>query len=89
MARLNRLFRHLIGLYRAVLSPLLGPRCRFEPSCSCYASTAIARHGSLRGGWLAARRVLRCHPLAAGGLDPVPQRFAWRPGHDVQGTLDP
>lgn len=63
----------LIRLYQRLLSPLLGPRCRFYPSCSAYAVEAIERHGSLRGGWLAARRVCRCHPLNEGGIDPVPE----------------
>lgn len=63
----------LIRLYQRLLSPLLGPRCRFYPSCSAYAVEAIERHGSWRGGWLAARRVCRCHPLNEGGIDPVPE----------------
>lgn len=62
----------LIRLYQLALSPLLGPRCRFYPSCSCYAHTAIARHGALRGSWLGTKRLLRCHPFAQGGYDPVP-----------------
>lgn len=61
-----------IRLYQRVLSPLLGPRCRFYPSCSHYALEAIERHGALRGSWLAGRRIARCHPLNEGGLDPVP-----------------
>lgn len=58
--------------YKRWLSPLLGPRCRFVPSCSEYAMQAIALHGAARGSWLAARRVGRCHPLHPGGHDPVP-----------------
>lgn len=58
--------------YRLAVSPLLGPSCRFEPTCSAYALEAIERHGVLRGVGLAARRLLRCHPLRPGGLDPVP-----------------
>lgn len=72
---MNRLLRRFIDGYRRWLSPLLGARCRFHPSCSVYARTALARHGSLRGGWLALCRILRCHPLSAGGEDPVPAEF--------------
>lgn len=62
----------LIRLYRWLLSPWLGPACRFEPSCSRYAELAIERHGAVRGGWLAIRRLARCHPFGGAGLDPVP-----------------
>jgi putative membrane protein insertion efficiency factor len=62
----------LLRLYRAVISPLYGPTCRFYPSCSEYALIAVDRHGVVRGGWLAARRLLRCHPWNPGGVDPVP-----------------
>ncbi|NNE44287.1 MAG: membrane protein insertion efficiency factor YidD [Gemmatimonadetes bacterium] len=65
--------RALVLIYRYTLSPLLGPRCRFYPSCSHYAEQALASHG-WRGVWLAAKRVLRCHPWNAGGVDPVPPR---------------
>jgi putative membrane protein insertion efficiency factor len=58
--------------YRLILSPVLGPSCRFHPSCSQYAEEAIQRHGMVRGSWLAARRIGRCHPFHPGGLDPVP-----------------
>ena len=61
-----------IQAYRMLLSPLLGPCCRYEPSCSAYASEAVTRHGPWRGAWLALRRILRCHPLRPGGYDPVP-----------------
>ena len=59
-------------LYQRLLSPLLPHRCRFEPSCSCYAAQALRAHGGLRGGWLALRRILRCHPFTEPGHDPVP-----------------
>lgn len=62
----------LIKGYRAVVSPLLPPTCRFTPTCSAYAVTAIERHGLARGGWLAAKRISRCHPWNPGGHDPVP-----------------
>ena len=61
-----------IRFYRYAISPMLPPACRFLPSCSEYALTAITTHGPLTGGWLAARRLCRCHPWHAGGLDPVP-----------------
>jgi uncharacterized protein len=61
-----------IHLYRRLLSPLLGPRCRFYPSCSSYALQALDLHGPWRGTWLSVRRVCRCHPLNPGGIDPVP-----------------
>lgn len=85
---MNLLLRRLINGYRRWLSPLLGARCRFHPSCSVYARIALARHGSLRGGWLALWRVLRCHPLSAGGEDPVPERFRPfpRPPRDPKDT---
>jgi hypothetical protein len=62
-----------IQLYRYTLSPLLGVRCRFEPSCSVYAIEALRQHGSIKGSWLAARRLSRCHPFNPGGYDPVPR----------------
>jgi putative membrane protein insertion efficiency factor len=58
--------------YKYLVSPLLGQRCRFWPSCSEYAIEAVESHGAARGSWLAARRVLKCHPWHEGGVDPVP-----------------
>jgi putative membrane protein insertion efficiency factor len=63
----------IIG-YQRFISPLLGPRCRFAPSCSAYALEALRRHGAARGLWLAVRRLARCHPFNPGGYDPVPAR---------------
>jgi putative membrane protein insertion efficiency factor len=68
----GRLFKASIIGYRWVLSPLLGPRCRFFPSCSAYALEAIDRHGPRRGLVLSVRRLGRCHPWCEGGYDPVP-----------------
>jgi putative membrane protein insertion efficiency factor len=62
----------MIRCYRFAISALLGPCCRFEPSCSTYAMEALKAHGCLKGSRLAVRRVLRCHPWHPGGMDPVP-----------------
>ena len=67
-----RLLQLPIVIYRYTLSPLLGPRCRYVPSCSAYALEALQVHGPIRGSWLAFRRITRCHPLREGGFDPVP-----------------
>ncbi len=67
----------LLRGYRRVVSPLYGDVCRYYPSCSAYALGSVERHGAVRGLWLGARRLCRCHPWAAGGLDPVPAGFAW------------
>jgi putative membrane protein insertion efficiency factor len=67
-----RVLMALITGYRRFVGPLLSPRCRFAPSCSAYALEAVREHGALRGTWLAARRIGRCHPFHPGGFDPVP-----------------
>ncbi len=71
---LARLLLAPIRLYKAVLSPLLPPMCRFHPSCSVYAMGAITVHGPFKGLWLAVLRIGRCHPFNPGGIDPVPPR---------------
>ncbi len=61
-----------VRAYQLVLSPFLGTHCRFQPSCSCYAQDALKTHGALRGSLLVFKRLLRCHPFAKAGFDPVP-----------------
>ncbi len=65
----------LVRVYQRLLSPLLGPRCRFYPSCSSYCVEALQKHGAARGTYLTARRIVRCHPLNEGGFDPVPEKL--------------
>ena len=64
----------LIRFYQKVISPCFPPRCRFYPTCSAYAFTAIQRFGAIKGGFLALRRILKCHPFHPGGYDPVPEK---------------
>ena len=71
---MTQLIRWLVRGYRYFVSPLLGPSCRFHPSCSQYADEELARHGLFGGGWLAARRLCRCGLWHTGGYDPVPER---------------
>ena len=72
MSPLARLLSLPIHAYRLVLSPWFGRACRFQPTCSAYALEALERHGALRGGWLAAKRIVRCNPWGGSGYDPVP-----------------
>jgi putative membrane protein insertion efficiency factor len=74
----TRILLALLAFYKRFLSPLLGARCRFHPSCSDYARDAVTRFGPGRGSLLALWRILRCQPLCAGGFDPVPERFTMR-----------
>lgn len=69
---LQLVFMGIVRLYQVILSPILGPRCRFQPTCSSYALDAIKLHGGLKGGWLAIKRIIRCHPWGGHGFDPVP-----------------
>ncbi|MDX1343265.1 membrane protein insertion efficiency factor YidD [Reinekea sp. G2M2-21] len=62
----------IVQFYRWVISPMLGPRCRYYPTCSEYALIALRHYGAVKGGWLAVKRIARCHPGCAGGIDPVP-----------------
>ncbi|MEL6869276.1 MAG: membrane protein insertion efficiency factor YidD [Pseudomonadota bacterium] len=74
---MNLAQRFLLGVFRAyqiLISPLLGANCRYQPTCSAYARDAILTHGALAGGWLAIKRIGRCHPWGGHGHDPVPER---------------
>ena len=68
----KKIFLLLIKFYRLFLSPLKPPSCRYIPTCSEYAFIAIEKYGALKGGWMAVKRILRCHPFHKGGYDPVP-----------------
>jgi putative membrane protein insertion efficiency factor len=74
MTLLARLLSLPVRAYRLVFSPWVGFNCRYQPTCSAYALEALEKHGGLRGSWLAARRIARCHPLGSSGYDPVPER---------------
>lgn len=71
-----RLVLAIIRFYRYAISPLMAGRCRFYPSCSCYALEALSLHGLYRGSWLTMKRLSRCHPWNPGGYDPVPAKKA-------------
>ena len=74
--------RGLVWVYRNAISPLIGANCRYQPTCSAYAEEALRRHGAFKGGWLALRRIGRCHPWGGSGYDPVP------PVNDLDGEQD-
>ena len=78
----------LVRLYQLLISPLLGPTCRYYPSCSAYAVQALTVHGAVRGSWLSVRRLLRCHPWSPGGVDHVPPR-AQRGGSPLSQSVPP
>jgi len=84
---IGALMRGLIRAYQLLISPWLGPRCRFYPSCSTYALEALEQHGLARGGILALRRLARCHPGCAGGYDPVPVRTRPLASHEQASEL--
>ncbi|OAM26250.1 MULTISPECIES: membrane protein insertion efficiency factor YidD [Eikenella] len=69
---LAKILLGLIRFYQYAISPLLLPRCRYQPTCSQYAIEAVSKYGALKGGWLAAKRISRCHPWGGSGYDPVP-----------------
>ena len=69
---IKKIFLLLVKFYRLFLSPLKPPSCRYIPTCSEYAFIAIEKYGALKGGWMAVKRILRCHPFHKGGYDPVP-----------------
>jgi putative membrane protein insertion efficiency factor len=71
-AAVTESFVLVIRLYQAVLSPLMGGQCRFMPTCSNYAIEAVRQFGAVKGGWLALKRILKCHPLGSKGYDPTP-----------------
>ena len=71
---MRKIISGIIGLYRYLVSPVLGPSCRFTPTCSEYAQTAVMRFGVLKGGWIAIKRIVSCHPWGKSGYDPVPEK---------------
>ena len=71
---MRKVISAIIGLYRYLVSPFLGPNCRYTPTCSEYAQTAVMRFGVLKGGWIAIKRIVSCHPWGESGYDPVPEK---------------
>ena len=84
MIPVGRAVLALIRFYQRSLSPGLGARCRYEPTCSHYTYEAVERHGAMRGTWMGLRRIARCHPGRAGGYDPVPDERDGAPNNDQQ-----
>ena len=78
---LRKLLIMPIRFYQYAISPFMAPHCRYYPTCSEYTVQAISQHGALRGSWMGLRRILRCHPWAEGGYDPVPEKT---PHHDLR-----
>ena len=73
---LKKIMIGIIRFYQIVISPLKPPTCRFYPTCSHYGLEAVKRFGAIRGGWLAIKRILKCHPFHPGGIDPVPEKWS-------------
>ena len=71
---MRKIISGIIGLYRYLVSPILGPSCRYVPTCSEYAQTSILRFGLFKGGWIAIKRIVSCHPWSKSGYDPVPEK---------------
>lgn len=74
MSPLARVLALPVRAYRLIGSPWVGRNCRYQPTCSAYALEALEAHGAAKGGWLALRRILRCHPLGGAGYDPIPEK---------------
>ncbi|MEO0344296.1 MAG: membrane protein insertion efficiency factor YidD [Pseudomonadota bacterium] len=72
MRVVTRILKGPIRFYQLVISPLIGANCRFQPTCSAYALEALEKHGAIKGGWLAIKRISRCHPWGGSGIDNVP-----------------
>lgn len=73
-----------IKMYQKAISPLLPPSCRYYPTCSHYAITAVEKHGTVKGTLMGATRILRCHPFVKGGYDPVPKKFSLKRNHEEE-----
>lgn len=78
---MRQLIIYIVRGYQRFISPLLGPHCRYHPTCSSYMIQAIEKHGTIKGGLMGIARILRCHPFVRGGIDPVPDYFTLRRQH--------